>query len=246
MTKNNNTDYRKKIYRQRHHRRMKLVESGIGVVVAVIMIFALGQGNLKKNVNGQEEFQPESGTSADISESSSQDMSYSDTEGAAQQYLATAEDAAIPDQRNGQYVQFVNYTNPDVSGKGADKYDSNIYMPANATDDQYFSTSLLIGDSRAEALGLYSGVDNWDMCVAKNLDIEKVANTKMFTCDSGEQCTVVEMLGMKSYENIYISFGLEELSWYNERYMLAYKTLLDQISQLQPAANVYVMSVLPV
>ena len=27
---------------------MKLVESGIGVVVAVIMIFALGQGNLKK------------------------------------------------------------------------------------------------------------------------------------------------------------------------------------------------------
>ena len=30
---------------------MKLVESGIGVVVAVIMIFALGQGNLKKNVN---------------------------------------------------------------------------------------------------------------------------------------------------------------------------------------------------
>ncbi|MFR5027427.1 MAG: hypothetical protein ACLTDF_00230 [Coprococcus sp.] len=52
MTKNNNTDYRKKIYRQRHHRRMKLVESGIGVVVAVIMIFALGQGNLKKNVNG--------------------------------------------------------------------------------------------------------------------------------------------------------------------------------------------------
>lgn len=246
MTKNNNIDYRKKIYRQRHHRRMKLVESGIGVVVAVIMIFALGQGNLKKNVNGQEEFQPESGTSADISESSTQDMSYSDTEGAAQQYLATAEDAAIPDQRNGQYVQFVNYTNPDVSGKGADKYDSNIYMPANATDDQYFSTSLLIGDSRAEALGLYSGVDNWDMCVAKNLDIEKVANTKMFTCDSGEQCTVVEMLGMKSYENIYISFGLEELSWYNERYMLAYKTLLDQISQLQPAANVYVMSVLPV
>lgn len=96
---------------------MKLVESGIGVVVAVIMIFALGQGNLKKNVNGQEEFQPESGTSADISESSTQDMSYSDTEGAAQQYLATAEDAAIPDQRNGQYVQFVNYTNPDVSGK---------------------------------------------------------------------------------------------------------------------------------
>ena len=81
MTKNNNTDYRKKIYRQRHHRRMKLVESGIGVVVAVIMIFALGQGNLKKNVNGQEEFQPESGTSADISESSTQDMSYSDTEG---------------------------------------------------------------------------------------------------------------------------------------------------------------------
>ena len=124
--------------------------------------------------------------------------------------------------------------------------DSNIYMPANATDYQYFSTSLLIGDSRAEALGLYSGVDNWDMCVAKNLDIEKVANTKMFTCDSGEQCTVVEMLGMKSYENIYISFGLEELSWYNERYMSAYKTLLDQISQLQPAANVYVMSVIPV
>ena len=49
--------------------------------------------------------------------------------------------------------------------------------------------------------------------MAKNLDIEKVANTKMFTCDSGEQCTVVEMLGMKSYENIYLSFGLEELSW---------------------------------
>ena len=211
MTKNNNTYYRRKIQRQRHHRRRQLFDGGVGIVVIIIFIFALGQGNLKKDVKGQEEIRPESGTLAQLSDEQN-----------------ASDDADQQDIVNG------------------DLFDDKIYTVSQTVDNSYFDTSILIGDSRAETLGLYSDAGSWDMCAAKNLDVEKVVSTKMFTGETGQQCTVIDILGEKNYKSIYISFGTEELSWYNERYISAYRTMLDRITELRPAADIYVMSLLPV
>ena len=214
VTKDINNRYRKKIKRQRHHRRMQLFESTVGAIVAVIFVCALGQGNLRKNVSGQEMDRPEGGTSAQISESVTEQVS-SDT------------DAVVKASMQPQ------------SGKDMD---ASKYV----ADDSYFSSSLLIGDSRAETLGLYSDMPSWNVCASKNLDVESVSTLKMVDCGAGQKCTVLEMLQDHSYSTIYISFGIEELNWYNARYINAYRTLLDNITKLQPTAKVYVMSTIPV
>lgn len=214
VTKDINNRYRKKIKRQRRHRRMQLFESAVGAIVAVIFVCALGQGNLRKNVSGQEMDRPEGGTSAQISESVTEDVS-SDT------------DAAMKASMQPQ------------SGKDMD---ASKYV----ADDSYFSSSLLIGDSRAETLGLYSDMPSWNVCASKNLDVESVSTLKMVDCGAGQKCTVLEMLQDHSYSTIYISFGIEELNWYNARYINAYRALLDNITKLQPNAKVYVMSTIPV
>lgn len=243
MTKNNNNNNRRKISVQRHRRSMRVFENIVAAVVMVILVCALGQGNLRKSTAGEDDYRPEGAASADISESST--AVQTDSADTAEIARYDAELEVIQPQQE-QYIQYVNYTSPELASKGNDIYDATLYAPANVTDDRYFQTSLLIGDSRAETLGLYSDLPDWDACAAKDLNIETVRTKKLVDGSDGNTYTVPEMLSRASYENIYISFGVEELSWYNERFVSAYKDLLDEITTLQPSANIYVMSLLPV
>lgn len=180
MTKNNN----------RYHKNNRLLNGVIGLAVLIVFVCAIGQGNLRKEVHGQEQVRPEGGTSESINESP------------------------------------------------APSYD--------IVDDSYFASSLLVGDSRAETLGLYSDLADWDVCATRNLDIETVESSKIVDTGSGQMITVPDMLSKTNYNSIYISFGTGELGWYKERFITAYRTFLDKITALQPAADIYVMSILPV
>lgn len=150
----------------------------VAFVVAVVLICAIGQGNLRKDVSAQTE--PESGKEL---------------------------------------------------------------VPESVS---YMSDSLLIGDSRAETLGIYGGADTMDVYAERNLNISTVMSSKVAKDSSGEACTVLEALTDKSYDRIYVSFGLEELNWYKEVYIKAYRSFLDRLVKVQPDADIYVLSVLPV
>lgn len=181
------------------NRKNRLIHMVIGTVVMIVFICALGQGNLRKEVRGQEQIRPEGSTSESISESVNRSA----------------------DQITDQSMQ-------------------------ETADDSYFSSSLLVGDSRAETLGLYSGLADWDVYAARNLDIETVQNSKIVSDGTGQMCTVPEILEKTTYSSIYVSFGIGELGWYKERFISAYKAFLDKATVLQPYAKIYVMSILPV
>lgn len=174
----------------RYHKRNGLLNGVIGLAVAIVFVCALGQGNLRKEVHGEEQIRPEGGTSESV-----------------------MDDAAESSYK---------------------------------ADDSYFSSSLLVGDSRAETLGLYSGLADWDVCAARDLDIETVESSKIAKDRLGNACTVADMLAGTSYDSIYISFGIGELGWYKERFISAYRTFLDKVTTLQPSAKIYVMSIIPV
>ena len=114
----------------RYHKNNRLLSRIVGLAVVIVFVCALGQGNLRKEVHGQEQIKPEGGTSESINESVNES------------------------QDNGSSL-------------------------TTEVDDSYFATSLLIGDSRAETLGLYSGPADWDVCAARNLDIETVESSKI-------------------------------------------------------------------
>lgn len=166
-------DYRRKIEMKRQKRRSHLFEEAIALVVAVILVCAIGKGNLVKSTDDVQK--PESGVTID-----------------------------------------------------------------------FFADSLLIGDSRAETLGLYSDESSLDMYASKTINVETVMNSRIARDSNGQSCTVLEALRGKSYKSIYLGFGLEELNWYKDVYIKSYRNFLDNLTEVQPDARIYVMSILPV
>lgn len=145
------------------------------------------------------------------------------------------------------YLQYVNVDRPDLSTKGDDWYNTEMYIPANASDDAFFDTALLIGDSRTEGLSLYTGLSNLDAYCTKGLNIEKVMSDPVVQLDDGSMVTVIDALNYRHYDNIYISFGLNELGWaYDFLFIEAYQAFIDAIKEAEPDATIYVENILPV
>ena len=126
--------------------------------------------------------------------------------------VTTGEEASTSEAEGGATLKYINDKDPDLSSKGDDWYDKKLFKPANATDDAYFDTAVIIGDSRTEGLSLYTGMSNLDAFCSKGLNIEKVMTDSIVSTDKG-MITTLEALKLKQYDNIYISFGLNELGW---------------------------------
>ena len=143
--------------------------------------------------------------------------------------------------------EYVNTENPDLSSKGDDWYDEERFVPGNVTDNKYFDTALLIGDSRTEGLALYTGVSNLDAFYSKGLTIEKVMTEPVVELDDGSLVTVLEALTSRHYDSIYISFGINELGWaYDYMFIDYYKEFIDAIREVEEDAVIYVENILPV
>ena len=153
---------------------------------------------------------------------------------------------AASSEEGGSTVKYVNIKDPDKSSKGNDWYDKKLYTPGNVTDDAYFDTAVLIGDSRTEGLSLYTGMSNLDAFCSKGLNIEKVMTEPIVSTSDG-MLTALEALKQKNYENIYISFGINELGWiYEDIFIEDYKAFIDAVREIQPNATIYVENILPV
>ncbi len=144
-------------------------------------------------------------------------------------------------------LEYISTKNVDTTDKGDDWYDEDLYDVGCVTDDEYFSTALFIGDSRTEGLSLYSGLDNLTAYFSKGLNIEKVLTDEVVETEDGDSITVLEALAIYQYDNIYISFGLNELGWaFDYLFIEAYQTFIDQVKELQPNATIYIQNILPV
>lgn len=151
------------------------------------------------------------------------------------------------EENTSDYLQYVETDHPDLSKKGDDWYNKDVYVPVNASDDAFFDTALLIGDSRTEGLVLYTGLSNLDAFCSKGLNIEKVMTDPVVELEDGSMVTVLDALNYKHYDNIYISFGLNELGWaYDFLFIEAYQTFIDAVKEVEPDATIYVENILPV
>ena len=89
-------------------------------------------------------------------------------------------------------------------------------------------------------------MSNLDAFCSKGLNIEKVMTDAIVSTDKG-MITTLEALKLKQYDNIYISFGLNELGWvYDDVFIDDYKAFIDAVREIQPDATVYVENILPV
>lgn len=141
------------------------------------------------------------------------------------------------------------------------------YLGAADYDD--FSDACFIGASQTVGLSLFGGKTAPDFFAFAGLNVKTVFTTEFLNpdgstarvnsmADSDEEedddekdsgmCTVLDVVGNKSYGRIYLLFGINEMGgWidYNQFYD-GYVQLIRELKQLQPNAIIYVQSVLPV
>lgn len=116
-------------------------------------------------------------------------------------------------------------------------------QPGQADD---FSNSLFFGNSITEGVGRF-GIVPGATVYAKNGLMVSNALTEPIVPQQNGHITAAQALEQRSFDKIYLMFGMNELGWDNEQiFIQRYSQLVDQVWQLQPEAVVYVQSILPV
>lgn len=114
-----------------------------------------------------------------------------------------------------------------------------------AVDNQYFDDAAFVGDSRTDGLMLYSGIGTGENLTSNGLSIFKLGEKKALTIE-GEQYTLLEVLAMKEYGKVYISLGVNELGYGNDKsFYSSYCSAIDEIRRLQPNAVIYIQGLIP-
>ncbi len=126
----------------------------------------------------------------------------------------------------------------------------DVYDGFYAVDDGYFTAgdTVIIGDSREEGFGLYSGLPNIVSYAQKSYAVHQVFTKKWIDSEIGK-LTLEEAMAANQgkFRKIYIKFGLNEMGWADEAaFDNAYYQLIDMIKYYQPNAVIYIQSIINV
>lgn len=137
---------------------------------------------------------------------------------------------------------------PDGSGQAAKSsaYDFSSPVPErDPVDNSYFQDAAFIGDSRTDGFLIYSGIGCGENLTSNGLSIFKLDTKKAITID-GESYTIPEALGRKQYGKVYLSLGVNELGYYDDKgFYEAYCKAVDTIRACQPNAVIYIQGLIP-
>lgn len=116
-----------------------------------------------------------------------------------------------------------------------------------AVNMDYFSDSVIVGNSLAEGLYLYSGIKGAVPYIEKGIVVKDCFDKKIINID-GEYYTVIEALRLNNnFSKVYLTFGLNEMGYsYLSEFVRQYGNLISEIKNICPNAIIYVQSCLPV
>lgn len=150
--------------------------------------------------------------------------------------VSRAEAAAIVTRMTdkGQRRSFtLEYTGPDLS-------------PQDEMDDSFFENSAILGNSLVEGLRLYSNLKSLTYFSATSVSVVSATKTKTTRLKNGQTGTLVQALCQEPHDRIYIELGINEIGSDVSYFIDLYGQMLDTITEAQPDAEVYILSVLPV
>ena len=145
---------------------------------------------------------------------------------------------------------------PSISGGGDETgsagvfktgYDYSKPVPESAAvDDSFFDGAVFIGNSRTEGFMLYAGPSNAQYLTSIGLMVN-TAFTKNNIAVNGKKIPVMDALATMTFSRVYIMLGLNELGWvYPSVYQEYYGRIIDRIREINPEADIYIQSILPV
>lgn len=145
---------------------------------------------------------------------------------------------------------------PDSSGRNDSSADSSESSSGTSESDASsseeevkddFSDAVFIGDSRTVGLGMNTDRPKATFYASTGLNVSSIETSETIILDDGSYGTVYDALKQKQFNRVYIMFGINELGWpYPDVFQEEYEAVINKIKELQPAAQVYVQSILPV
>ena len=118
--------------------------------------------------------------------------------------------------------------------------------PETVATQKDFSNSVFIGDSMAEGFMLFSGIKDAAFYYERGMRLDAVAKEQVADTPNGKT-TILEALRQKTYDQVFLILGLNELGWDNaDIFEQRYKNLVNLIRQAQPDAEIYLQAILPV
>ena len=112
--------------------------------------------------------------------------------------------------------------------------------------DELFSDAAFFGNSLVCGLQLYGGLTQGDFYAVTSASVVNVSLTKNFELPDGSHCTLLQALADKSYGKVYVLLGINEIGFETAHFIELYSDVLDQIAEIQPEAELYIMSLTPV
>lgn len=139
---------------------------------------------------------------------------------------------------------------PDISGTtltgqdDAAPSDAPVQYAFEEVSQDYFDDALLIGDSRATGIQLYSGWDNLTYYAEGGMTVYSMFDCKVTNRD-GRTLTMEEALQERSFGKIYLEIGINEMGTGTvDSFMEAYESAVEHLRELQPDAIIYVCAIM--
>ena len=107
--------------------------------------------------------------------------------------------------------------------------------PAAASDTDYFSDALFIGDSRTVGMAMYAPLDGATYFATVGLSTYKI-DTVTSEVPGTKGQTFSQVLSAKQYGKVYIMLGINELGNDFNATMTHYRDLIDRVKQAHPNA----------
>lgn len=116
-----------------------------------------------------------------------------------------------------------------------------------ARDQSWFSDAVFIGDSRMNGFQLYGDVTEGKFLTSTGLSIYKVADGEKLIRWGEEKISILEALKKGTYGKVYLAMGVNELGYYDPQgFAETFGKVIDRVREIQPGADVYVMTIIPV
>ncbi|MEA4824204.1 MAG: GDSL-type esterase/lipase family protein [Clostridiaceae bacterium] len=112
--------------------------------------------------------------------------------------------------------------------------------------DDFFSDAAFVGDSIMTAFEVYTKLTPPDYLAAVSMTLKGAWTKPAVSRPDGSSVTIVDALGERQYGKIYIELGLNEIGNSKETFRARYEELIVRIREIQPDADLYLMSPTPV
>ncbi len=151
-----------------------------------------------------------------------------------------------------------NASSGQTNRSGDETFQSENSLPASGTEPQpeprqyeftsvtqeYFDDALLIGDSRAEGVALYSGWNNLTYYTEGGMTVYNMFQRQAAEED-GQKTTIEEALQNHTFGKIYLEIGINEMGTGTlDSFMEAYERAVNHLRELQPDAILYLCGIM--